>query len=125
MLGLIRSLTGSSIPPFFLIDAGCFNGGRDRKYETLPINFASRSLNGIIYHAKIQSEYYRKNLNFIADDTIFIPFGADDVYFSPQNGDLTDSVISFGNKKRDYQTLIEAWRRLRSTGTKLYIVGMI
>lgn len=124
VLSLLRTLSGQRNPPHVIIDPGCFNGARDNKGETALIRYATRSAAGIIYHARIQAEYYERNIPDIASNCVFIPFGTDPDYFPVANGYTEDYIISFGSIKRDYQTLIKAWQLLNPSPCKLVIVGV-
>jgi len=124
LLSFVRSLMGRKYPPHIIIDIGCFNGGRNNILEILPIKFAGRSLSGIIYHAKVQHEYYKKHLSFLVNKTRFIPFGVDTDFFSPLETNGSDYVLAFGYHKRDYKTLCEAWRLLQFRNIELTVIGM-
>jgi len=120
----LRTLMGKKMPPHLVIDAGCFNGARDDPRELMLIKMAARSLSGIIYHARIQYDYYARHMSSLLNRTVFIPFGVDSDYFFPQASETGDYILSFGYLKRDYSTLINAWRRLDIKSLKLHIVGM-
>lgn len=124
LLAFIRSMQGKKKPPHIVIDPASFNGGRENFLEMLPIKFCVRSIKGIIYHSTIQFEYYRKHFPFLADKTKFIPFGVDIDYFAPIDLSVSPTILSFGEKKRDYQTLLSAWAQLNIKNIKLHIVGI-
>jgi glycosyltransferase involved in cell wall biosynthesis len=124
ILSFIMSLTGRNHPLHITIDVGCFNGARNNMLELLPIKFATRSLGGIIYHARIQQKYYEKHLRFLSRKTQFIPFGVDTEFFSPLQTKEENYIVAYGYMKRDYKTLCEAWQRLQPCDMKLNIIGM-
>ncbi|OGF68128.1 MAG: hypothetical protein A2Y62_08355 [Candidatus Fischerbacteria bacterium RBG_13_37_8] len=124
LLAFLRALCGNRNPPHFIIDIGCFNGARENLFETMPIEFASRTLAGIIYHSSIQRKYYQRHFPTIVKRTIFVPFGVDVEFFAPGNGEIDDVVVSFGYQKRDYETLLKAWRGLKGVKTELRIIGI-
>lgn len=124
VLSFLRSLMGRKKPPHFVIDVGSFNGGRENRLETLPIEFAARSLSGIVYHCRIQEQYYVKHFRHLLKNTEFIPLGVDTEFFSPIDLKKGNYVIAFGYRKRDYRTLCQAWESLSPTGVSLHIVGM-
>jgi len=107
-----------------VIDIGCFNGGRDNRAEISLIKFIARSLAGVIYHATIQKEYYERNLPFLLEKSRFIPFGADTEFFQPLDIGRDDYVLSVGYTKRDYRTLLKAWKEILPRSTKLKIIGI-
>lgn len=123
-LDFLRTLVNNRYPPHIVIDPGCFNGARDNKFETSLIKFAVKSLDGLIYHSTVQEKYYKKHLPFLLKKSQFIPFGVDVEFFKPDdNATKEDYVISVGCIKRDYVTLLNAWKQI-STATKLKIIGI-
>lgn len=124
LLAFIRGMQAKKHPPHIVIDPASFNGGRENFLELLPIKFCVRSIKGIIYHSTIQYEYYRKHFPLLINKTKFIPFGVDTNYFAPMELPLSPAILSFGEKKRDYQTLLSAWAQLNMTHIVLNIVGV-
>ena len=124
VLALIRQLLGKKHPPHILIDVGCFNGGRDNSHELRLVKYASQSISGIIYHAPIQREYYQEHLPNLIDSCFFVPFGYDADFFYPlENAVSKNYIAAIGYQKRDYQTLIKAWKSIKSE-TRLKIIGI-
>ena len=123
-LALMRTLFGSRYPPHIVIDVGCFNGGRNDPIELFAIKAVSHSIRGIIYHSTVQQAYYSRHLPHIRSG--FIPFGVDTEHFEPKAGSSGNekTIIAFGNKKRDYRTLCDAWRILNTDEYGLHIVGI-
>ena len=124
LLAFIRTTISKKSPPHIVIDVGCFNGGRDNKIETSLLEFATKSLAGVIYHATIQKKYYERNLPFLLKKSRFIPFGVDAEFFHPLNIGRDDYILSIGYTKRDYRTLLKAWEEIFSPSTKLKIIGI-
>lgn len=124
VFAFLRNLMGEKNPPHIVIDPASFNGGRDNFLELLPIKFCARSISGIIYHSKIQYEYYKRHLTFLLDRTQFIPFGVDVEFFKPMDLPTEDYILSFGCLKRDYHTLLKAWKLLDKRSVELRIVGI-
>lgn len=124
LLAFIRSMQGIRNPPHIVIDPASFNGGRDNFLELLPIKFCARSIKGIIYHSTIQFKYYQKHFPFLIEKTRFIPFGVDTDYFSPEEGPVSPMILSFGERKRNYHTLLSAWKDLNFKNIELRIVGI-
>ena len=121
-LSFLRRIVNKRRPPHIVIDPGCFNGARDSKFETSLIRYASKSINGLIYHSTIQEKYYKKHLPFLKRK--FIPFGVDTDFFKPMDNTTEENyVVSVGYMKRDYATLLNVWSQI-STKTRLRIVGI-
>ncbi len=120
----LRSLAGIRYPPHVVIDPASFNGGRDNLFEILLIKFCSRSISGIIYHSTFQFEYYKRHLPFLIERTKFIPFGVDTDFFTPMSLTVEPVILSFGERKRDYKTLLSAWSQLNVKDIRLDIVGI-
>ena len=123
-LAFMRTIINKKSPPHIVIDVGCFNGGRDNKIEISLIKLAAKFLAGVIYHATIQKEYYERNLPFLLKKSRFITFGVDTDFFRPLNIKKENYIVSIGYAKRDYNTLLKAWRKLSSLDTKLKIFGV-
>ena len=122
VLAFLRSLMKERLPLHFVIDVGCFNGGRNNPAELYLIKKAIRSLSGIIAHSSIQSEYYSRYMPDIPHR--FVHFGVDADYFKPQNLTRENYVLSFGSRARDYPTLIKAWEKIANEQTRLKIIGI-
>lgn len=110
-------------PLHVIIDVGGMNGSRINKIETPLIRFALKSKPKIIYHTKSQLELYKQAYPELIQNSAYIRFGVDAEYFKPQETRVDNYVLSFGFYKRDYNTLIEAWSKVR-TDTKLKIIGI-
>jgi len=109
-------------PLHIIIDIGAINGGRSKKIETTIIRWALKSHPAIIYHASIQQKYYETTYKGLIKKSLFIPFGVSTEEFYPLNLPPANYVLSFGYSKRDYPTLLDAWKGIE-TSTKLYIIG--
>lgn len=120
----MRTIINKKSPPHIVIDIGCFNGGRDNKIEISLIKLAAKSLAGIIYHTSIQKEYYERHFSSLLKKTRFIPFGVDTDFFRPLNNKKENYILSIGYAKRDYNTLLKAWRKNPSLNTRLKIIGV-
>ncbi len=118
----LRSLLGERLPPHVVIDIGSFNGGRNNPVELGLIKKASQSLRGIIAHSSIQSEFYDKYMPHVPYR--FVHFGVDADYFKPGLVKQEDYILSFGSHRRDYGTLIEAWKSIGDRRVRLKIIGV-
>ena len=79
------------------------------------------SVDAIIYHARVQREYYLSVLGLPETRIHFLPLGIDPNPFSPSPEDQTeDYVFSAGDASRDYETLLNA---ARLVDTRIKIVS--
>jgi len=131
LLAFIRSLFNIKSPPHVIIDVGCFNGGRNKKTELLPLRFAVRSIHGVISHCSQQKGYYENCLPQLREKHRFVPFGTDPDFFKPLKrrlaGEPLDNnadnyIVCVGYIKRDWPTLIQAFEHLEGE-VKLKLVG--
>jgi len=123
LLAMIRSFLDVKRPPHIIIDVGCFNGGRDKKTELLPLRMAARSLTGVITHSSYHSDYYERCLPYLKDKNRFVPFGTDPEFFKPLSLKAKDYIICVGYVKRDWDTFLKAFDSL-SWDVKLKLVGV-
>ncbi len=121
-LAFLRSIFGKRLPPYLVIDVSAFNRGRNSIFEIAPIRFAARSINCVVYHAKIQEEHYKKHLPFLLKRSKYVPFGADHFFFQPLEVKKENYILSIGHNWRDWDTLIKAFQELK-TDFHLKIVG--
>ncbi len=113
-----------------LIDVGSFNSGSEKGIKTKLLQFASKSIDGVLYHMPAQVDFYKK----------VYPWLINRLHFSPCciNTDFFDSYRSYpelmpelpsrfilcvGYKRRDRATLIQAYEKLREKDLKLVMVG--
>ena len=130
VLALWRRLFGKGHYRHIVFDIGAFNSGRDSGKALKLMQFASKSLDGVIYHTQIQSEYYRKCHPWLVGKSQFIPFGTDAEYFVPEEKQrarkahkgIDTYILAFGKIKRDWDTLLRAYV-LSNQQFKLRIVG--
>jgi len=125
--GLVYELLCSFVkhkPKHIMLDVGGLNGARSNPLEVFMIRFALRKKPTIIIHSSRQISLYRTLYPQLVENVHFIPFGVDYDYFSRfANEDKTkDYAISFGSYKRDYPTLLKAWKLL-SNPKQLRIIG--
>jgi glycosyltransferase involved in cell wall biosynthesis len=99
------------------------NGGRINKIETPIIKFALRSKPVIIYHSSCQKVLYETVYKNVVSYAEFIHFGVNIDEFRPLNLPVSNYILSFGYEKRDYPTLLKAWKATHHPGTKLCIIG--
>lgn len=125
VLCLLRTMTFCKTPKHIIFDIGGMNGDRNNKTEVALIKFALQSNPYIICHSKVIVDNYKKHFLNLVDRTKFIPFGCDTEEFSPKEGvNKKNQIVTFGYNKRDYHTLIQAFKRIEHPGVKLKIIGI-
>jgi glycosyltransferase involved in cell wall biosynthesis len=75
------------------------------------MQYASKSLDGMIYHTSTQRGYYQKHFPGLVDKAEFIPFGADWEFFvagETERG-AGNTIVCVGLAKRDWPTLCAAF----------------
>lgn len=116
-LALWRRLFGKGHYRHLVFDIGAFNSGRRSGRALRLMQFASRSLDGVIYHTPIQRDYYAACHPWLLDRAAFIPFGTDVAFFS-EDEEIENTcskvgedgyILSFGKIKRDWDTLLAAY----------------
>ena len=124
VLALLRRLFKTRAK-HIVFDIGSFNSAAESG-KILKLNqFASKSIDGIIYHSSNQIEYYKKFYPWIVNKSKFIPFGTDLEYFSRYELDNIKSekyILAVGYKMRDIKTLLSAFKNI-NTDLKLRIIG--
>ena len=78
------------------------------------VKYVFSKVDAIIYHSRIQNDFYENILNLSKDKLFFVPFGIDPLEFVPAEGDNEDYVLSAGDGGRDYATLLEASKLVNS-----------
>lgn len=137
VLCLWRRLFGKGRYKHIVFDIGAFNSGREEGRALRLMQFASKSLDGVIYHTEIQKEYYAKCHPWLSDKAEFISFGADSEYFERQRkseegnaeqkgigekGGQEHYILCIGYNKRDWNTLIQAYGEIK-TNIHLRLIG--
>lgn len=101
-----------------VFEIGSFNSATESGAALKLMQFASKSIDGFIYHTSGQKEYYKRFFPWIVGKSRFIPFGTDADFFSgTENEDVQKSVvcesrrtiICVGYAKRDWDTLYQAF----------------
>lgn len=115
--GVVLSLWRRLFPgkaKHILFDIGAFNSAAEQGTALKVMQIASHSLNGVIYHAGNQLNYYKKCFPWLVNKSKFIPFGTDSDYFTRRNEHIgtQNYIICVGYQKRDWETLIRAYWRL-------------
>ncbi len=113
-----------------VFDIGSFNSAAESGFALKLMQYASPSIDGIIYHTSSQKEYYRNFYPWILKKSKFIRFGTDlDFFVANKSAEPDESVhnnymICVGYAKRDWNTLIEAYKKTNAS-VKLKLVGHV
>ena len=111
VFSMIRSLGLKSGPPHVVIDIGCLNGNRSSPIQIALIRRSLKSVNGLIYHSKVNEEFYSSHFPSLRRE--FIPFGVDTEFFKPMKDRPTgEYALSIGKIFRNYETLVRAWKHI-------------
>lgn len=125
VLALFRRIFHFPRTKHVVFEIGSFNSASESGFALKLMQFASKSLDGIIYHTSQQKEYYQKFFPWLVNKSRFVHFGADPDFFDKDEVvPPTDEkyVLCVGYAKRDWKTLIGAYSRIKSD-TQLYLVG--
>lgn len=119
VFAVLRSLVRMRKPNHVVIDIGCLNGASPNPLQIKLIRFALKTVRGLVYHSSVNEEFYSR---FFPDvPRKFVAFGVDTDFFRTQARRHTDNyALSIGADKRDYATLLRAWRGI---AVPLRIVG--
>lgn len=142
VLCLIRRMFGKGRYKHIVFDIGAFNSARESGKSLKLMRFVSKSLDGVIYHTQSQRFYYEKCHPWLLGKSKFIPFGTDTEFFAPERDDRSEGteknaqkempsdgmtvkapyILCVGYHKRDWDTLLAAYREL--TGNRLKTAGV-
>jgi len=95
-----------------VFEIGSFNSAAKSGGALKLMQFASRSIDGLIYHTGTQKEYYRECFPWLTDKARFIKFGTDSLFFGSslqQNIPQEPTLLCVGYIKRDWETLLKAY----------------
>lgn len=113
-----------------VFDIGSFASASEKGLGLKLMQYASKSIDGLIYHTSSQIEYYKKCFPWIVKKSQFIRFGTDLDFFNKskdvinENIQKEDYLLCVGYSKRDWDTLVEAYKGL-SIHIKLILVGHV
>lgn len=111
-----------------VFDIGSFASASEQGAALKLMQVASKSIDGLIYHTSSQIEYYSEFFPWLVDKSKFIPFGTDLEFFQSNDveayEDGTPYFTCIGAGKRDWDTLVEAYKGL-DTDVRLKIIGHV
>lgn len=125
VLCLYRRLFGKGKYKHIVFDIGAFNSAKESGRALKLMQFVGKSIDGIIYHTESQRAYYKRCHPWLLPRSQYIVFGTDPEYFSDKlaiNDINSNYILSFGDSKRDWDTLIKAYSKI-STNINLRIIG--
>ena len=127
MLSLWRRLFKTKAK-HIIFDIGSFSSASEEGAALRLMQKASKSIDGLIYHTGSQLGYYRKCFPWLVDRSRFIPFGTDLEFFQADDVETYDDGTPYftciGAGKRDWDTLVEAYREI-DTDVRLKIIGRV
>ena len=100
---LWRRLFGHGKYKHIVFDIGGFNSAKEEGKALKLMQFASKSLDGVIYHTKSQITYYEKCHPWYAFKSRYIAFGTDAEYFQPTGTPIEKEnpyILCVGYNKR-------------------------
>lgn len=100
-----------------VFEIGSFNSAAESGKALKLMKYASKSIDGMIYHTSAQREYYQRQFPWLLCKSEFIPFGADVSFFDANKLAVNESdkkitMLCIGYAKRDWQTLISAFQKV-------------
>ncbi len=111
-----------------VFDIGSFNSAAESGFALKLMQHASKSIDGLIYHTSSQIAYYNRFFPWIVPKSKFIRFGTDLDFFEASglqtSEDKGNYIICVGYAKRDWNTVITAYKQL-NTPIKLRLVGHV
>lgn len=129
VLCLWRRLFGKGKYKHIVFDIGAFNSAKEDGKALKLMQFASKTLDGVIYHTAMQEEYYKKCHPWLLQKSRYIAFGTDSDFFvgeKTQKAEIKRTgksyILSIGYNKRDWDTLIKAYEKL-DTEVELHLLG--
>lgn len=120
---LLQKLFRNKPVPHLLFDIARITGMSNSSLIKKGCRYALDSLSATITHSSPQLSYYKDNFPNIAQHAHFVPLGVDLEEFMPLETAVEDQILCIGYAKRDWQSLISAYERLK-TGTKLILLGV-
>lgn len=111
-----------------VFDIGSFASASEEGAALRLMQKASGSIDGVVYHTSSQISYYRKCFSWLVDRARFIPFGTDLDFFQADDVEAHEEdrpyFTCIGASKRDWDTLVEAYRGL-GADVRLKIIGHV
>ena len=111
-----------------VFEIGSFNSAAESGVALKLMQFASKSIDGLIYHTGSQIDYYGKFFPWLVKKSRFLRFGTDLDFYNPASlsatADQDSYILCVGYAKRDWDTLVTAYRQLK-TDAVLRMIGHV
>lgn len=124
-LDLLHQVFKFKMPPHIVVDISSFKQASTKGLAFHLCNYASRSINYLIYHTPIQSKYFDDFFPWLKNHKSFVPFGVDGNYWKKKQGENDGNgnyIVSVGYRRRDWRTLINAYNKSNQK-YKLLLIG--
>jgi len=114
-----------------VFDIGAFNSAAESGVALKLMQYASKSIDGIIYHTSKQKDYYREFFPWVLPKSKFIKFGTDSVFFQRKETVDFNSLegkqycVCVGYNKRDWDVAVKAFRLASQEGLILLMIGHV
>lgn len=108
-----------------VFDIGSFASASESGFSLKLMQFASKSLDGLIYHMSSQREYYQKFFPWVVDKAQFIRYGVDFEFFETKNQQKkveNPYIVCAGRNKCDWNTVVEAYKKM-DRNLELHLIG--
>lgn len=108
-----------------VFDIGSFASASESGFSLKLMQFASKSLDGLIHHMSAQKAYYEKCFPWIVDKSQFIKFGADFDFFGNErkiNPVGRPYIVCAGKSKCDWDTVVKAYKESK-IDLDLHLIG--
>lgn len=108
-----------------VFDIGSFASASESGFSLKLMQFASKSLDGLIYHMGDQKAYYKRFFPWILEKSQFIKYGADFEFFV--NEKTVESlkkpyIVCAGKNKCDWDTVVKAFTEC-NINMDLHLIG--
>ena len=139
VVSLWRRLFGTK-SRHIVFDIGAFNSAAESGAALKLMQFASKSIDGIIYHTSSQKSYYQNFFSWIVPKSRFIRFGTDAEFFCAMqkekskdaaNGESSNArsgqpyCVCIGYNKRDWDTVVKAFQIAGPANLTLRLIGHV
>lgn len=113
VLCLWRRLFGKRKYKHIVFDIGAFNSAKEDGKALKLMQFASKTLDGVIYHTAMQEEYYQKCHPWLLDKSKYIAFGTDAEFFQETESNSEIGVDIRSNPKAQENISNDACRNIK------------
>ena len=108
-----------------VFDIGSFASASESGFSLKLMQFASKSLDGIIYHMSSQQNYYEKFFPWVVGKSRFIRYGADfDFFRIGQETEFLNKpyIVCAGKNRCDWDTTVKAYKA-SNIDMELHLIG--